>query len=178
MTDLIKSAALVLAQAQRSLAEARTQQEQAKSAVTNALERATEVRRRMDQIRADREAGKITEAQAGGLFQIAAADEQDLLLIHRSATERHNEAIAATAAAQGDCDRAATAIEQLERRQSFDALAARVSELDKALINAVAELFEMGGTLGMPRALSSVWRPSTTLRNAVALGVPPQKASQ
>lgn len=178
MTDHIKAAALALAQAEQLLQEAQTTEAQAKNTVSDIVQKLEAVQRRKVKIRADFDAETVSEAQAGGLFQIAAADESDLSDMKRAATEHHGAAIAATREAQAERDRAFNALEQAERRQSFEALSAHVATVEQTLTNAVAELFAMGNALGMPRALSSVWRPSAPLRNAIALGVPPQKAQQ
>lgn len=178
MTDHIKAAAASLAQAEQLLHEAQASEAQAKSAVSDIEAKLDAVQRRKVKIRADHDSETVSEAQAGGLFQIAAADESDLTDMQRAATERHGATIAATREAQTERDRAVNALEQAERRQAFEALSTHVAMIEQTLTNAVAELFTIGSTLGMPRALSSVWRPSASLRNAIALGVPPQKAQQ
>lgn len=178
MTDHIKAAAVALAQADHLLQEAHATEAQAKTAVSDIESKLEAVQRRKVKIRADLDAETVSEAQAGGLFQIAAADESDLSDMKRAATEHHGAAIAATREAQAERDRAFNALEQAERRQSFEALSAHVATIEQTLTDAVAELFAMGSALGMPRALSSVWRPTAPLRNAIALGVPPQKVRQ
>jgi hypothetical protein len=178
MTDHIKAAAVALAQAEQLLQEANATEAQAKTAVSDIESKLEAVQRRKVKIRSDLDAETVSEAQAGGLFQIAAADESDLSDMKRAATERHGAAIAATREALTNRDHAFNALGQAERRQSFEALSAHVVSIEQTLTNAVAELFAMGSALGMPRALSSVWRPSAALRNAIALGVPPQKAPQ
>ena len=174
MTDQINAAAAVLAHAEQVVQDAQVVEDGARAEVSDVDAKIAAIKARKVKIRADLEAGTLTDAQAGGLFQIAAADEQDLADILRGATERLGSAIAATREALAIRDRAVVGLEMAERRLKFDALANHVGIVEQTLTSAVAELFALGSSLGMPRVLSAVWRPSAALRNAITLGLPPQ----
>jgi len=174
VTSQIEFAAAALSQAEQALHDVQDVEDGSRANVSDVEAKLAAVKARKVKIRADLDAGTLTEAQAGGLFQIAGADEQDLADILRGATERLGSAIAATREALAIRDRAVVGLEMAERRLKFDALANHVGIVEQTLTSALAELFALGSSLGMPRVLSAVWRPSAALRNAITLGLPPQ----
>lgn len=175
-TEHIKSAA-------HSVAEAETHVAEATAAHAAAVAHADEIRIRIQVIRdhravirADLAAGKLTAKEAGGLTSIAADDEADLIEIFKDAEAAVNAAANAVAESNNVHGAAINALEQSATRAEFDALAAHVSSLEKLLSDAVGELFGLGMTLGLPRSLSSVWRPSQALQRAIIQQVPPPRS--
>lgn len=175
MFSQIEIAAATLAESEQFLQEAKVVEAGSRLALSDIEAKIGAVRSRKAKIRSDLEAGAITEAQAGGLFQIACADETDLGDIIRTASEQLARAVAVTRDVQTGRDRAIRELERAERQQTFDTLAVRVAAIEETFTNALGELYALGAVLGLPRALSAVWRPSEQLHRAVAWGVPPTK---
>ena len=176
MTDHIDATAQRLAHAEQVLDDAKAAEVTAFASIADLDCRAEAIDRRREQIRRDIATEKLTEIQAAGAYGLADADLADVAEIRRTAAEKHSTAVAHTQRAQANVNAAAHELKQEEQRSRFDALAAHTQVLEKALCEALGELFELGCTLHMPRALSSVWRPSAPLRNAIVLQVPPPRS--
>jgi chromosome segregation ATPase len=175
MTDQIQAAAEYLSRTESSLSDAIAVEDGARSEVSDLEAKIAAVQSRKSQIRADLATGALTEAQAGGMFQIASADEGDLVEMLASADAQLDTAIAEKQKANMTCERARQALMQAERRQVFDELTVRVAQIDAALMAAVAELVVLGGALGLNGGLASVWRPSDALQNAIIHRIPPRR---
>lgn len=163
-----------LALAEQHLSTAQAAEDQERAAVSAIDTRIAEVEQRKSKIRADLESGKIDDQVAGGLFQLATADEKDLSEIKAEAVERLAEASERRQQAQNAASQAQHALDQAERQQAFDALAAHARRIEEALVGTVAELFALGQAIGKPYQLSASWTPGEVLRRAVMLGVPPE----
>ena len=177
MTDQIEFAAAALAQAEQGVHDAQAIEDGARCELSDVEAKLAAVTARKSNIRADLAAGTLSEAQAGGLFQIASADEVDLAEIRHTAADQLEAAVAATQNAQAARNLAIGALRQAEIRVQFDTLSGHAARLELELTNAVAELHALGRALGLPQSLSAAWRPSTPLRSAIILGIPPAKVT-
>jgi hypothetical protein len=178
MTDYISAAAADLARAEDALNTAQVVEGGVRSEVSDVEAKLADIRARKMKIRADLDAGTLTDAQAGGLYQIASADESDLAEILRTATDQLAAAVAVTREAMAARDRAQRDLQHAEYRCAFDALTQRAATIEATLVGAVGELVALAGVLGLPRHLSSAWRPSAALRAAIMFGTPPQRVAE
>ncbi len=163
-----------------ALARAETDLDQADQSAASAAAHADVIRSRLaeqnarlDSIRADLAAGKLSAKEAGGLAGLAISDRDDLAGMLGSANADAAASHARAAAASHARDTAREALDRAAAAEEFAALTARVDALDSLLCDAVGELFVLGVRAGRPRVMSAVWRPSSRLHRAVALRVPP-----
>ena len=175
---IIEITAIRLAQAEQALTAAQQAEQEAAAVLQDIEHRAAAIERRKAKIRADVEAEKMNDMEAAGAFGLASADEHDLAELRRTAAHALGQAVTVTEQAQHQRDAAATAIEHEERRAHLAALTAHASALEESLCAAIGQIFALGQRLGMPRQLSSVWRPSGALYRAVWNQVPPPEPIQ
>ena len=128
-------------------------------------------------VRADLEAEKIGEAEAGGLYSMIEADIADLGTIHRQAQERIGEAFRQVSEAEAHHNAALVALARAEASTKFNALREHVQKLDIALCDAVADLAELARRTGQPNAngLTQLFQPSPRLRNMLTFGQVPRR---
>lgn len=175
MTDHIQPAAFNLANAELQLTVACREETKVSERIASLNDRTRVIGQQKIKIRADHQAGEMTDIEAAGAFGLADADERDIAALHRTAMLDLSITKSQVATAENQCNAAAKAIEQAELRQKFDVLSAHVKELDNSLTDAVGELFQIGRGIGLPFQLSAHWKPSQALYRAVYLGVPPAR---
>lgn len=175
MIDHIQPAAFNLANAELQLTVAYKEETKVSERIASLDDRTRVIGQQKTKIRADHQAGEMTDIEAAGAFGLADADERDIAALHRTAMLDLSIAESQVATAKNQCNAAAKAIEQAELRHKFDVLSAHVKELDNSLTDAVGELFQIGRGIGLPFQLSAHWKPSQALYRAVYLGVPPAR---
>lgn len=165
--DSIQYAAERVAEAEQHLGVTKTAEAQATASVNEIAERIAAIERRKAKIRADLGSKCIDEAQAGGLYAIAAADLRDLGDLHREAIEKVGQAAKLSREAQNNLNYAQAELEREEANVKFMALAAYAERLDASLCAAVADLHALALQSRRPAAnsLSALFRPSSQLSN-------------
>lgn len=174
----IAAAAHFVAQAELALESAREVEAHATTAAEAITERIAASERRRQKIRADLDAEKIGEAEAGGLYAMADADLLDLADLHRAAHEKLGKAIEQTRAAVAEHGRAVAALAGTEATEKFAAMTAYAAKLDAALCDAVAELASLARQTGRAgNSLSSAFMPSQRLTSMIQFRQIPKAAA-
>lgn len=175
MTDdsQIEVHAAALARAESALIEAEQAADQAAAHADLLRGRIASQAERLDQIRKDHSAGKVSDREAGGLAALATADRQDLEHLHHAAETDVQAARQAAEAARERRDLAQQALSRAASAIEFDALSRRIESIEGVLTSALAELFRLAVEAGKPRDIASVWKPTPALYRALVLRVPP-----
>jgi hypothetical protein len=175
----IEAASRFVAQTELALEAAREVEAHANAAANAIAERISETESRCRKIRADHAAGRLTDAQAGGLFHLAEQDRADLLGLHRDALVQAGEAVRQTQAAQDEHRRAIDDLSKAEAAARFAAMRAYAEEFDSRLCQAVAELAALARQAGSTaNGLTALFRPSNALSSMCRFGqVPPAAQS-
>lgn len=126
---------------------------------------------RRDAIRAEHLAGDLAAAEAGGLRAMVDDDIRDLSALLADAEQAVR--AADPAGAEQAVAVARMNVERAVGQAEFRRLSEHVTEAERALCGALGALYIAGQGVGLPRALSACWRPSTDLHRAVAFGVAP-----
>lgn len=175
MTNEISAAAHRLATAESDLAAAAGRHGEALAHVEVIRGRIRDAEARREAVRADHQAGELGAAEAGGLRAMIDDDLRDLaaLLVEAEGAARAVE----PAEAERAVELARAGVEHATARAEFDRLKAHVAAVEEVLVGALADLYERGQGVGLPRALSAAWRPCQALQRAVALGVAPTRGA-
>ncbi|GAB1424250.1 hypothetical protein MASR2M16_14840 [Thauera terpenica] len=171
----MKTACERVARAEQQLADAEERQRVA-AAKTGALrERLAAVAARRQQVRADLDAGKLDDREAGGLLALVGEDEADLRELVERAVEE--ESAAAPVRERQEVAVAQAALQQAVAVGKVETLHQHIRACEAALLGALGSAGELLREAGMPVGLRSVWQPSNDAVRAVAHGVlPPPSA--
>lgn len=171
----LKTAAERVARAEQALADAEGRRTVAAAKVAQLRERLAAVASRRAQIRADLDAGKLDDREAGGLLALVGEDEADLReLVERAGAE---EAAAAPVREQQDLSAAQAALRQVVGVAKVESYRDHLRKLDEAVVATLGAVGPVLREAGQPVDLRSIWQPSNHIFRAVAQKVlPPPSA--
>lgn len=122
-------------------------------------------------------AGDLAEDIAAARMAVAQADSADLQQMIAALQPRLDQGVRARDHALEHVQRASIELERAETAIVAASLDERIKQLEATLCAAVAERYSIGVSLAPGRwlQLSTVWRPSDELRNAVQNQMPPKR---
>jgi chromosome segregation ATPase len=173
MSTLIETAAHALASAENRLNEAMERHQKAVDHRSQIHQRIVEAEDRRQDIRTQLADGDLTDREAGALLAAVDEDRRDLENLLAEAEQRVREAEPVH-----EREAVSLARRNLERAQTqaqFDALHARVTEIEQVFLSSLVTLHTLGTQIGKPHTLSASYRFSGELINAVNFGQPPVK---
>lgn len=161
----IASAAEHVARAEQALNDALARADELGAEVENIEQRLVAVEQRRGDIRADLEAGQLTDREAGGLLSLVAEDDSDLrtLLAEAVAAAKGAEPIAENAALKT----AQQALETVKAEAELDALRDHIRQAEAALVDGLRAAGPLLRRLGIVASPARVWSPTVQLREAL-----------